>query len=356
VIPETAADITVEWLNEVLDAGPVTAVRAANLGEGLGLLGEVARLHLEYAPSAEGPPTLIAKCQSPAPENRVVGQLMGFYAREVNFYSQLGADVPVRVPRCYHAAAADEGAPFVILLEDITGARTIDQIAGASRADAELLVDQAVALHAAFWDNDRLRALDWLPPLNTPLNLAAGHLAEQKLPAFLNFWKGRLPDDTLTFVEGLTPHYPALLDWWVAQGSPTLVHFDFRADNFLVGGSAGDGVVTLLDWQFCMQGPGVWDVANLLAASVTTDNRRAWEDDLVRRYHRGLVAAGVAGYEWERCWRDYRYSVGQQAWSTLPMGDLDPGDARSRALLDTLIPRYHAAASDLGVAEMLDLF
>jgi hypothetical protein len=356
VIPETTAAITAEWLNEVLDDGNVTAVRAEDLGEGLGLLGEVARLHLGYAPGTEGPPTLIAKCQSPAPENRFVGQLMGFYGREVNFYNHLADAVPVRVPRCRYAAVADDGAPFVVLLEEITGARAIDQIEGASRADAELIIDQAIALHAAFWDNDALAGHDWLPLLNTPLNLAAGVMAEQKLPEFVQYWSGRLSDDAVQFVADLTPHYPALLEWWVDQGHPTLVHFDYRADNFLVGGSAGEGVATILDWQFCMRGPGPWDVANFLAASVTTEHRRAWEDDLVRRYHHGLLAGGVTDYDWDRCWRDYRYAVGQQAWSTLPMGDLDPGNERSRLLLDTLIPRYHAAATDLGVAEMLDLF
>jgi hypothetical protein len=357
MIPESAADITPEWLSSVLSAD-VTDVRAENLGEGLGLLGEVVRLHLTYAPGADDdlPPTLIAKCQSPALENRFVAQLMGFYAREVSFYQHLSRSIPVRVPHCHHSAIAEEGAPFVLLLEEVTGGRTIDQIAGASRSDAELLIDQAVRLHASFWDNAALDWLDWLPPLNTPGNLAAGQLAEQKLPAFLEYWTGRLSDDAISFVVDLTPHYPALLDWWVDTAAPTLVHTDFRADNFLLGGSAGPNVVTMLDWQFCMRGPGVWDIANFLAASITTDNRRAWEDDLVHRYHAGLVAAGVKDYDWDRCWRDYRYAIGQQAWSTLPMGDMDPGNERGQLLLETLTPRYHAAATDLAVAEMLDLF
>ena len=97
MIPESAADITPEWLTSVLSVD-VTDVRAENLGEGLGLLGEVARLHLKYAPGANGPPTLIAKCQSPALENRFVAQLMGFYAREVNFYSHLSNSIPLRCP------------------------------------------------------------------------------------------------------------------------------------------------------------------------------------------------------------------------------------------------------------------
>ena len=354
-IPPSAADIDAAWLREVLDVD-VIDVRAENLGAGLGLLGEVTRLHLTYASGVPGPATLIAKTQSPAPESVFVAQIMGFYDREVSFYRGLADRVGVRTPRCHHADIAADGTPFVLLLEEITGARTIDQIQGASRADSEIVIDQAVVLHAQLWDTPELWALDWLPPINTPLFLAAADLAAEKLPRYLEYWAGKAPTAALQFVQDLTPHYPALLDWWVEQGNPTFAHMDFRADNFLFGGSAGPDVVTVLDWQLSVRGVGVWDIANFLAGSVTVDDRRAWEDDLVRRYHAGLLAAGVTGYDWERCWRDYRYAIGQQAWSTCPMGDMDPGNERGQLLLDTITPRYLIAADDLDVYEVLDLF
>lgn len=53
---------------------------------------------------------------------------------------------------------------------------------------------------------------------------------------------------------------------------------------------------------------------------------------------------------------DYRYAIGQQAWSTCPMGDMEPGNDRGQLLLDTITPRYLTAGSDLGVTEMLELF
>jgi hypothetical protein len=355
-VPAAAADITVDWLNEVLDAGTVTDVKAENLGAGLGLLGEVTRLHLSYEGGhGGGPDTLIAKTQSPAPESAFVAQLMGFYDREVNFYRSLAGAIDVRTPRCYHADISADGAPFVLLLEEITGARTIDQIVGASRADAELAIDIAVSLHSRFWDNDELFALEWLPPINAPLFLAAGDFAKQKLPAYEAYWRGKVPGAMLAFVGDLNARYPALLDWWVAQGHPTFAHMDYRADNFLFGGSAGDETATLLDWQLSVRGVGVWDVANFLAGSVTTENRRRWQGDLVRRYHDGLLAAGVTDYDWDTCWREYRYAVAQQAWSTCPLGDLEPGNERGRLLLDTITPRYLVAADDLGVYDLLDL-
>jgi aminoglycoside phosphotransferase (APT) family kinase protein len=355
-IPASAGDITVDWLNEVLDVGTVSEVKTENLGAGLGLLGEVTRLHLSYSDaSCAGPATLIAKTQSPSPESAFVAQAMGFYDREVNFYRSLAGSLDVCTPRCYHADIAAEGTPFVLLLEEITGARMIDQIVGASRADVERAVDIAVALHASFWDNEALGALEWLPPINAPLFLAAGDFAKEKLPAYEAYWRGKVPDQIIAFVGDVNAKYPALLDWWVAQGHPTFAHMDYRADNFLFGGSAGEGAVTLLDWQLSVRGAGVWDVANFLAGSVTTENRRQWENELVRRYHDGLVAAGITGYDWDACWREYRYAVAQQAWSTCPLGDLEPGNERGRLLLDTITPRYLVAADDLGVYDLLDL-
>ncbi|MEY2468092.1 MAG: hypothetical protein QOF21_790 [Actinomycetota bacterium] len=354
-IPSSSTDITAEWLNEVLEFGEVTEVAVENLGAGLGLLGEVVRLRLDYARDP-GPATLIAKLQSPAPENRFIGQIMGFYAREVNFYRYLADRMDVRVPQCFHAEVAADGVPFVILLEEITGARTLDQIVGATRADCEAVVDVAVALHARFWESEELAALDWLPPINDPIFLAASDLAQAKLPAYLDYWKDKAPAAAIDFVVELTPHYPAFLQWWADESQLTFAHMDFRADNFLFDGSAGQGVVTLLDWQLSLRGAGVWDIANFLAGSLPSDDRRTWESDLLDRYHQGLVAAGVNGYSRERCWRDYRYAIAQQAWSTCPMGDVDPGNERGRLLLDTVTPRYLQAADDLQVYDVLATF
>jgi aminoglycoside/choline kinase family phosphotransferase len=355
-LPASPAELDAAWLQEALGVGALTAVTAEDLGAGLGLLGQVTRLRLTYAEPGTGPATLIAKTASPSPESVFVAQVMGFYDREVSFYRSLADRLELRTPRCYHADISDDGARFVLLLEEITGARTIDQIEGAARADAETLVDQAVVLHARFWDSDELRGLTWLPPINTPLFLAAADLAAEKLPRYLEYWDGKVPAAALDFVRALTPHYPALLDWWVHQGHPTFAHMDYRADNFLFGGSAGEGAVTVLDWQLSVRGVGVWDIANLLAGSLAVEDRRAWEDDLVRRYHEGLLAAGVQGYDWDRCWREYRCAIGQQAWSTCPMGDLDPGNDRGQLLLDTITPRYLIAADDHGVTDLLDLF
>ena len=64
MIPNQATDISADWLNEQLgdEFGTVQAVRCEHIGEGVGILGEVARLHLDYADGQSGPASVIAKC------------------------------------------------------------------------------------------------------------------------------------------------------------------------------------------------------------------------------------------------------------------------------------------------------
>src|SRR3954467_13657041 len=113
-VPSSTAELTVDWLNEVLDVGTLAAGRAETVGAGLGLLGEVTRLHLTYADgnsNGEAPATLIAKTQSPAPESVFIAQAMGFYDREVSFYRSLAGAIDVRTPQCYFADIVADGAP-----------------------------------------------------------------------------------------------------------------------------------------------------------------------------------------------------------------------------------------------------
>ena len=359
-IPTTADDLTPRWLNLAFsgEVADVIGVRAERLGEGVGLLGEVTRLHLTYRPDSLGPrpATMIAKCQAAAPGNVFMSQAMGFYERESNFYSQFSRTINLRVPYCFYTDVDPSGAPYIVLIEEITDARMVDQVIGANHEDSAAILDQAVTLHATFWDNDLLRSLEWLPPMNNPLYRAAREMAEPKLESFISTWSEVLPERTLRWMRELTPKYPDMVDWWVDQGKATFAHMDFRADNFLFGGSAGSGVVTVLDWQLSARHVGMWDVANFLGQSVTIDNRREWENELVHRYHDGLLAAGVTDYSWERCWRDYRYCLLHQAWSQVAVSDIDPGNDRGRRLLHEMITRAFAATDDNDGADLLNEF
>lgn len=358
MIPAQTADITVDWLNEQLDddatVGTITGLEREPMGMGVGILGEISRLHLSYADGASGPATMIAKCQSAYPENIGLCQMMGFYVREVSFYQQLASTIDIRVPAPYVADMEPGGAPFVLVMEEVTDARMIDQIDGASLDDAKTVLDSVAALHARFWDNDDLYALDWLPPMNNDMYKGAGVLGEANWPAFEQNWGPKLPTSTLTAVHALTPKYADALDFLYDFGTPTFAHTDCRAENYLFGGSAGEGVTTMLDFQLSTRHMGAFDLANFLGMSITVENRRAWEDELIGHYHRSLLAKGVPqSYTLDQCRTEYRYSLLQQAWAQLAIANVDPGNDRGRELLNAFVTRAFHAAEDNDSAELL---
>ena len=69
------------------------------IGEGVGIVGQLARLQLRYdGPATAAPGTVIIKIPSQYPENRAVADHFNFYEREGRFYQLLADKVPVRTP------------------------------------------------------------------------------------------------------------------------------------------------------------------------------------------------------------------------------------------------------------------
>lgn len=357
-IPDQVGDIDVAWLNAIMPptVGAIVAIDHESMGVGVGILGELARLHLTYADGASGPATVIAKCQAVAPENRFLAQAMGFYLREVNFYREVAASLPINVPRAYHADAADDGCPFVLVIDDIVGARTPDQIAGITVEEAGQILDTVAALHAAFWDSDQLAEMTWLPPMNNPMYAAGQPMALERLPLFLDRFGTRIGDEMCRVIDTVCHHYVDLLNHVADRDHVTFTHTDCRAENYLFGGAPGDDAVTMIDFQLSTRHVGPWDVANLLGGSMDADLRRAHEADLMARYHTALIDRGVAGYSLDQCWDDYRMSLLQMCSASVIVSDLQGGNERGDELMENLLLRPVMAAADHGVGDLLPRF
>jgi hypothetical protein len=360
-IPSQIADITVDWLNQVLppDVGRVKGFEVTRFGTGVGILGELARLTLDYVdgPGA-GPATLVAKCQSPAPENQFLSQAMGFYLREVNFYRQVADQLSVRVPKAYHADCGPDGLPFVLLIEEITDAYCPDQVKGLTLHEAERILETVAVLHAEFWETPQLYQLDWLPPMNNPLYKAGKAMAEAQWPGFVAHYGDRVGGEMLDVLERACQLYPDMLDWWVQQGHQTFTHTDCRAENYLFGGSAGADTITMIDFQLSTRHVGAWDVCNLLAASVTPEMRRENETHLIEHYYKRLSElAGdkpeFKGYSLDRLWYDYRAALLQQGVAQVITSNLQGGNERGNELLENLHMRPILAGIDHNVGEII---
>ena len=133
--PCTPAEVTPDWLNRHCDlGGTVATVRPHTIGEGVGMIAQLGRLHLTYS-SGHGPATVVVKLPSAIPEMVELAQLYGFYEREVSFYREAASQLD-NVARVHHASMVDGGHPFVIVMEDLASHRMVDQLVGCSPEDA----------------------------------------------------------------------------------------------------------------------------------------------------------------------------------------------------------------------------
>ncbi len=346
MIPSSPAEITADWLSEALGT-EVTGVTAANLGEGVGVMAEVTRLSLTYGQPDAGPATLIAKTPSPMEANRETATTYGFYSREVAFYREVATQMRLRVPRCHVVEAEPGGTPFVLLLEDVSDARQLDQLDGISLDDAEAVVDEIAKLHARWWEN--LDGLDWLPPMNNDLYKGYGQVLPDLAALLKGQWGDRLDPAGMPWLDTLCERYTRYLDWFIESGPATFCHYDLRPDNILV---EPDGIC-VLDWQLAVRHRGTFDISYFLGQNVPTGFRRDHQDALVRRYHDALTGLGVEGYSFDRCWDDYRAGMLMHLVSATQIQTLDGGNERGQQLLDAMLTQGWQSAVDLDAGDAL---
>jgi hypothetical protein len=266
-----------------------------------------------YDRPTDAPSSVVAKLPAASETSRATAKALRSYENEVRFYQQLAPELAMRTPRVFHAEIEVDTARFVLLLEDLAPGQPGDQIAGCSPELAEIALDELVKLHAFRWGDPGLAELEWLH--------GDKEISRQFLLALLpGLWAGfqdryaaQLGADV---VEAGSILFANLGAYLFADTEPwTVTHGDYRLDNLLFDASPGGVPVVVVDWQTVTDGPALNDVAYFIGAGLQPGQRRASEEHLVRRYHAGLVDAGVPDYRWERCWQDYRRGT----WSGLIM-------------------------------------
>jgi hypothetical protein len=347
------AGLTPEWLTKalhssgVLPTGAVTAVKSTVIGAGVGFIGTIARLDLTYEGAPESAPsTIIAKLPSEDPGSRMVGVAFGLYEREVRFYSDLAGACGLATPKpffSYYDAAAGQS---VLLLEALDGGEWGDQVAGATPEQAELAIDAIGAFHAKWWKNPELASYPWITSgietIRQPIQMMYEAVWRTAVERFGHLF----PDDIRAHIPDFGRRTMAALDQ-MAEFPETLVHGDYRPDNLFFGAPGSAQPIVVCDWQGPGRGPGVVDAAYFIAGSMSPDDRRAYEDELLRRYHNHLLEGGVNDYSFAQLKEDYRgYFAGVIAGGVVLLGTLPEGNERGRMLIESTLTRFLAAMQD----------
>jgi hypothetical protein len=357
--PRHHDDLTVAWLQQTLDSAGLDVTVAAftrrSIGEGVGMMAALELVDLEYS-TGEGPETVLIKLPAVNEANLAVAVAFDIYRREVLFYRDIAERIGTGTPRVL-LAQVDSPSEFVLVLEDLSGYRLGDQIAGCSLADAETGVVELAQLHAHFWDDVDRDELAFIPP-ETPSThgdaLRDGSRAGWD--PMVEVFGDVVPEHMRAVRDRFLDAVPAMQQW-LTTAPTTVVHGDFRMDNLFFAADPDHDPMVVIDWQGCLRAKGVRDVAYLLSQSVPTEVRREHESDLVVLWHRTLVEEGVEGYSAEQAWEDYRRAV-LAMWILVAViaGTLDVGNDRGRAWMTEMIHRSGAAIDDLGLLSLLPEF
>ncbi len=361
-LPTTSAQISADWLNSVLSdatrgGARVTDVSATVIGEGVGFLGEVARLELTYDhPTPESTTAMISKLPTANEGFKHMGLLLGFYEKEAGFYRDIASEIELRIPRCY-ANEVEGGVHFALLLEDLAPMRPGNQLASCSLAEAEMALAAAAKLHARWWQSPELDDFStWLPDASSPYFEILKGAFLGAVDKFHRDFSYLVSPEVDAFVDVCAADYDAMTDAGVGRNPHTFIHGDFRLDNMMFGDHPDQAPFALLDFQLPFRANPLWDVVYFLGGNFDPEWRRTHQDALVAGYHRELVANGVNGYSLDQCREDYR-AAGLVLMGYLVTGaadvELSTLNERGRELMETMFTRYSTTVTDLGSAEFL---
>ncbi len=393
--PRELAAVDAAWMDgalrgaHVIDGPRIEKIAIEKIGESSGFLGEIARVHLDYAnPGSPSPSSVIVKLPTGNRRLRAVGESMGLYEREILFYTQLAPRLPLRLPRCYFAqldrgvAAPQMNPRFVawvnrmpawvrsvgislgpwltplfrrrsaLILEDLGFARLGNQATPGSEPDIHAALASLARIHAECWDDPSVENLPWLHPLDANERIFGTLLARQR-PQFERLMGPSIPSETGNILDWLEHHLDAV-HRRLARPPCTLIHGDFRLDNLFFDDASGDGQAIVSDWQLAAWGRGVCDLAYFLGSSLDARLPRGADRPYVARYHAALRGCGVSNYDLEECTHDYELALLFAAGRIVSgIGVLEPTDGRAEALLRTWVERAFSRLREIDLQRIL---
>lgn len=219
------------------------------------------------------------------------------YENEVNVFTRIGDELPLRVPRSFGGVRDADSVTFGLVLEDLRAANVKFEnvLSPLTPDDTAELLDQLATLHAAYWESPRFEGdLAWVLPhtagpihhlfsSDTGVALLIEHeVAQHQFKRELLQSVGESTGSLRAKVARVQAHQATL--------PPTLLHGDAHVGNTYL---LPDGRRGYLDLQLAARGFCIHDVSYTIVTSLSVEARRACERDLIAGYRQRLVDLGV---------------------------------------------------------------
>jgi aminoglycoside phosphotransferase (APT) family kinase protein len=340
-LPATADELDAAWLTAALaDRYPGARVRSVEVLERHEVTNAHARLRLTYDEQAGAPTEVFAKLP-PGDDRREAIKRSGMGQREALFYRELAPTVAMLVPTPHVARHDDDDGSFVILLEDLvtTGGRVSDGTWGVAPDAAAVALEELADLHLRFVDPARRAAeVPWVPEARH-----GSDYGSVMLRYGLDNHRDRLSDQFAEIAEIYIDHAVDLHRLWHA-GPHTVIHGDPHIGNlYEQGGRTG-----FLDWGIINVSTPMRDVSYFLNMSMSIDDRRAHERDLIRHYLSVWSAGGGAGITFDQAWRAHRIHASYLVPACCQVVTFpERASERRRVFSEAFLARAEAALDDL---------
>ena len=333
-VPFSVGELTAEWLSRglrssgLLHEGSVEKIDQRRLGDQVGFNGEVVIVSPTYsalnvAESKTAPKSLVLKIPT-ASKNRILGQTMGLYEKEIRFYRDLQPIMNIRTPTHYYSALdiADDpdvilerlrgmnrlpiwvirvimalagwvvtGNPrkYALLIEDLSDYRMGDQAKGCSDEDVKNVISTMAQMHAQFWDSKALTEMTWISPYAVVSRMMQMRYL-QSIGRFISEEGGNLSLEQRDTLNWLKVNGIALTELF-GEESATLLHGDCRLDNICFDDKLNQ--VIFFDWQTMQSGPGAADLAYFISATLTEEDGEDRVNAIIEHYLQALNLYGI---------------------------------------------------------------
>lgn len=287
-VPCSPYAVTAEWLTAVLcNKTPGAIVTQVDVKPASAGTHERHQLKVSYNEEGRraGLPVSIFTKSLPSIVTRMIGGFNGTARVEGSFFTQIRPQLEIEAPLCYHSAYDRRTFAAIHLLEDLVATKSAtfcNHKTYVTRAMADDMIDLLASLHGRFYGDPTLaQRYRWLASYPRWFTIGAAKMGtEYYTRKAFDAATHVIPAEVLTRRDEVWPITMRALALHDSEPQG-LIHSDVHIGNWY---RTGAGQMGLCDWQCLSRGHWSRDFAYAVTASLTPDNRRSWERELLARY------------------------------------------------------------------------
>ncbi|MFT7529877.1 MAG: hypothetical protein ACI9FD_000880 [Gammaproteobacteria bacterium] len=309
-IPATFEAITPQWLTAALCTRvPGAKVESHDLLGGSS--GSTSRrfiaLHYNKAGESAGLPNQVFAKSTLTFTQRMTAALSMNAMKESRFFNEIRPEFDIESTEAYFSGYQLPSQRSMILMKVRDECIYTNPTHYISRSQAEDMIRLLAKLHGTYWQTPRFETdLAWLQPTYAYHVMLAELGFEERCNIGDERAKGVFAQTVYNRKQDIFPALWRSLEL-AEKGPQTVIHNDVHIGNWY---KTPGGRMGLCDWQALGRGSYGTDLAYAISSALTVEDRRDWEEDLIKLYIEEISKTGHYGLpDFEQAWLTYRQQL-----------------------------------------------